>query len=67
MSIGADDPEVRRQYERFMLYVDPPYSQKSVCSVAPGASHETCYTEEKVNEERLQQQLNNVAASTESD
>lgn len=60
MSIGADDPEIHRQYERFMVYVNPPTTQRRVCELPRGATQEICHTEEKVNEEGLQGELNAV-------
>jgi hypothetical protein len=60
MSIGADDANLRRQYERMWIMLEPPMSERRVCSVAPGATMQTCHTESEVDEQRRQQQLDAI-------
>jgi hypothetical protein len=60
LSIGTDDAEVMRGYERGLLLFDPPVSQHLECKYTAGATNETCYHVEEVNHERLQQELDEI-------
>jgi TPR repeat protein len=59
-SIGADDLGVWRAFERAMVYVNPPVTQRSVCSVAASGKNEVCHTEEHVDEDGFDRQLQQI-------
>jgi hypothetical protein len=61
LSIGADDEEQVREYQRSRLLLDPPTKAKQVCD--PNQSRngrQVCYTTYEVNQDRLNNQLQQI-------
>jgi hypothetical protein len=59
LSIGADDAEVHREYERGTALFNPPVSKRTVCTPI-GGGRQNCAEIESVDQEKLQQELNSV-------
>ena len=62
MSIGADDREVRRQYERGLALFSPPITTRSACEYSAAQKREICHNDQRIDQERLGQDLKAIDA-----